>query len=401
MERLVTSNLKLGIIAGGQLGKMLIQEASKWDIITYILDQDDECPARSIASHFIKGSNLNYDDVYRFGKMVDVLTFEIENINIDALKRLKAEGVKVKPDPEILELIQDKGLQKEFYRRNAIPTSPFWLTDGLTIASQLNSSDPGQCSPENASGQPAPFSFPFVQKLRKGGYDGRGVAVINNSHDLGKLLDGPSVIEEKVEIAKEISVIVARNKNGEVRCFPVVEMTFDPKANLVDKLLCPAVISPEQASEAQQLATRIIESLKMEGLLAVEFFIDRQGKVIVNEVAPRPHNSGHHTIESIVTSQFEQHLRAILELPLGSTCIKLPSVMINIVGSEGHEGLVKYEGLTESMAIEGVKIHLYGKKITKPFRKMGHITVLSGTQEEALEKASLVNELIRVTAWKE
>ncbi|MCE1155337.1 MAG: 5-(carboxyamino)imidazole ribonucleotide synthase [Bacteroidales bacterium] len=401
MERLVTSNLKLGIIAGGQLGKMLIQEASKWDIITYILDQDVECPARSIASHFIQGSNLDYDDVYRFGKMVDVLTFEIENINIDALKRLKAEGVVVKPDPDILELIQDKGLQKEFYLRNHIPTSPFRLTDSATLVNQLNSSGPGHRSPATTPDQPAPFSFPFVQKLRKGGYDGRGVAVIDSSDDLGKLLEGASVIEEKVDIAKEISVIVARNKKGEVRCFPVVEMTFDPQANLVDKLLCPAVIPAEQAAEAQQLATRIIESLKMEGLLAVEFFIDRQNRVIVNEIAPRPHNSGHHTIESIVTSQFEQHLRAILELPLGSTCLKLPSVMINILGAEGHEGPVKYEGLTESMAIEGVKIHLYGKKITKPFRKMGHITVLSGSQEEALKKASSVHQLIKVTAWKE
>jgi 5-(carboxyamino)imidazole ribonucleotide synthase len=404
MERLVTSNLKLGIIAGGQLGKMLIQEASKWDISTYILDQEEQCPARSIASHFVQGSNLNFDDVYRFGKMVDVLTFEIENINIDALKKLKAEGVVVQPDPEILELIQDKGLQKEFYVSNKIPTSPFLMIDNpadLQRAFESASEKQLKFTSEHPDNRVQTISFPFVQKLRKGGYDGRGVAVINSSNELTKLLEGPSILEQKVEIAKEISVIVARNKKGEVRCFPVVEMTFDPQANLVDKLLCPAIITEQQANEAQQLARQIIESLNMEGLLAVEFFIDREGHVLVNEVAPRPHNSGHHTIESIVTSQFEQHLRAILNLPLGSTCIKLPSVMINILGAEGHEGPVHYEGLTESMAIEGVKIHLYGKKITKPYRKMGHITVLSHSPEEALEKASKVNTLIKVTAWNE
>lgn len=387
MERLVTSNLKLGIIAGGQLGKMLIQEASKWDIISYILDQDEQCPARSIASHYVKGSNLNYDEVYRFGKMVDVLTFEIENINIDALRKLKEEGVIVQPDPDILALIQDKGLQKEFYRRNNIPSAPYRLIDDSEELKQGKLPEPG-------------LRYPFVQKIRKGGYDGRGVAVINTPDELYKLLEGASILEEKVDIAREISVIVARNRKGEVRCFPVVEMTFDPHANLVDKLICPAEITEQQADIAQQTAIRIIESLRMEGLLAVEFFIDKQGSVLVNEIAPRPHNSGHHTIESIVTSQFEQHLRAILNLPLGSTALKLPSVMINILGAEGHEGPVQYEGLTESMAIEGVKIHLYGKKITKPYRKMGHITVLSQSPEEALQKAAHVNELLKVTAWK-
>lgn len=387
MERLVTSNLKLGIIAGGQLGKMLIQEASKWDIITYVLDDDQDCPAGRIASYFIKGNNLDFDSVYKFGKMVDVLTFEMENINIDALKQLKSEGHKIVPDPEILELIQDKGLQKEFYKRNSIPTSPFIIYDSeLAI---LNGIEKGE------------INFPFVQKLRRGGYDGRGVAVINQKDDLYKLLSGASVIEEKVNIVKEISAIVARNKKGDIRCYPVVEMLFDPHANLVDKLICPSSITVEQSEKAINFAGEIIELLNMEGLLAVEFFIDSQGEVIVNEIAPRPHNSGHHTIESIITSQFEQHLRAILNLPLGSTKLKLPSVMINILGSEGYEGPVIYEGLTESMAIDGVKIHLYGKKITKPYRKMGHVTVLSTTLECALNKAEKVKQLIKVKSWKE
>jgi 5-(carboxyamino)imidazole ribonucleotide synthase len=387
MERLVTSNLKLGIIAGGQLGKMLIQEASKWDIITYVLDNDENCPSGKIASQFIKGSNLDFDSVYQFGKLVDVLTFEIENVNIDALKKLKSEGLRIVPDPDVLELIQDKGLQKEFYKKNGIPTSPYKIFNSEIDI--LQSIDRGE------------ITFPFVQKLRKGGYDGRGVAVINNRNDLSKILPGASVIEEKVEIVKEVSAIVARNAKGEIRCYPIVEMLFDPNANLVDKLICPSSITVEQSEKAANFASEIIELLNMEGILAVEFFIDSKGEVIVNEVAPRTHNSGHHTIESIVTSQFEQHLRAILNLPLGSTKIKLPSVMINILGSEGFEGPVIYEGLTESMAIDGVKIHLYGKKITKPYRKMGHITVMSSSLESALKKAEKVKQLIRVKSWKE
>ncbi len=386
MEKLVTSNLKLGIIAGGQLGKMLIQEASKWDIITYVMDNDENCPAGKIASHYIKGSNLEFDSVYQFGKLVDVLTFEMENINIDALKRLKSEGHRIVPDPEILELIQDKGLQKAFYEKNGIPTARFQICD--SEAAILNGIEQGD------------ISFPFVQKLRKGGYDGRGVAVIKDKNDLKKLLHGPSVIEEKVEIEKEISVIVARNKKGEIKCYPVVEMLFDPYANLVDKLICPASVTVEQSEKAIDFAGDIIELLNMEGLLAVEFFIDSKGEVVVNEMAPRPHNSGHHTIESIITSQFEQHLRAILNLPLGSTRLKLPSVMINILGADGHEGSVVYEGLTESMAIDGVKIHLYGKSVTKPYRKMGHVTVMSSSLECALKKADKVKQLIKVKSWE-
>ncbi|MFZ6037766.1 MAG: 5-(carboxyamino)imidazole ribonucleotide synthase [Bacteroidota bacterium] len=387
MEKIVTSNLKLGIIAGGQLGKMLIQEASKWDLVTYVLDNDENCPAKSIASFYIKGSNIDFDSVYQFGKMVDILTFEIENVNIEALKKLKSEGLKIVPEPEILELIQDKGLQKEFYKNNGIPTSAFKIYESK--ATILKGIDKGE------------INLPFVQKLTKGGYDGHGVAVINSKNDLIKILSGVSVIEEKVEIEKEISVIVARNRKGEIKSFPVVEMYFDPIANLVDELICPALITVEQSEKAVNLASEIIELLNMEGLLAVEFFIDSKGEVIVNEVAPRPHNSGHHTIESIITSQFEQHLRAVLNLPLGSTKIKLPSVMINILGADGYEGPVIYEGLSESLAIDGVKIHLYGKKITKPNRKMGHVTIMSSSINCALKKAEKVKQLISVKSWKE
>lgn len=385
MEQFVTSNLKLGIIAGGQLAKMLIQEASKWDITTYSLDSDENCPARSIASHFIKGSHLDFESVYNFGKLVDILTYEIESINVEALKKLQSEGLKILPDPAILELIQDKGKQKEFYRGNSIPTAPFRMYNDL---------------PEiHKAIEEGELAFPFVQKLRMGGYDGRGVALIQNKNDLSKLLEGASIIEDLIDISKEIAVIAARNKEGEIKCYPVVEMVFDPDANLVDTLICPSKITVEQSEKAIQIASEMIALLNIEGILAIEFFVDAKGDILVNEMAPRTHNSGHHTIESIITSQFEQHLRAILNLPLGSTKMKLPSVMVNILGEEGYEGPVKYEGLTESMRIEGVKIHLYGKKITRPFRKMGHVTILSTSLDGALKKAEQVKHLIKVKSW--
>ena len=244
------------------------------------------------------------------------------------------------------------------------------------------------------------LKFPFVQKLRKGGYDGKGVSVIKTKNDLNALLDGASVIEDLVDIEKEISVIAARNQKGEVKCFPVVEMEFNEEANLVEKLICPASLNDSLSALAVDLATKIISSLNLVGILAVEMFIDRQNKISINEIAPRTHNSGHHTIESVMTSQYEQHLRAIFNFPLGSTQLKLPAVMINLLGEADHEGAVKYEGLTECMSIEGVKIHLYGKKTTKPFRKMGHVTVLASTIDEAKEKAEIVKQKLKVKAWK-
>ncbi len=385
MDKLVTSNLKLGIIAGGQLGKMLIQEASKWDISSYVLDTEANCPASGVASKLIKGSQLNFKDVYNFGGKVDILTYELENINIEALMKLKEEGLKIIPDPEILKLIQDKGLQKEFYSINKIPTSPYSFFKNKTeIIDALNSGK---------------LKYPFVQKLRKGGYDGRGVAIIEKDADLPKLLESASLVEEKVDILKEIAVIVARNENCETRCFPPVEMVFDSEANLVEKLFCPANISEKQTIELNSIASKLVNSLNLCGLLAVEFFITKKQELMVNEIAPRPHNSGHHTIESVITSQFEQHLRAILNLPLGSTQIKLPSVMINILGEKGYEGPVYYEGLSECLSIEGVKIHLYGKKITKPYRKMGHITIGAKSVDKALEISDKVRKIIKARSW--
>jgi 5-(carboxyamino)imidazole ribonucleotide synthase len=384
MQKLLTSDLKLGIIAGGQLGKMLIQEASKWDITTYILDDDAKSPASSIANHHFQGSRLDYLAVYSFGRKVDILTFEIESINVEALFKLKEEGVKVIPDPSILQLFQNKEKQKMFYTAHDIPTSPF--KSFTTKEDILNSIERGD------------LPYPFVQKLKTGGYDGRGVSVINSEKDIADLLDGESIVEEKVDIYKEIAVIVARNESGEIRSFPAVEMVFDPKANLVEQLICPADITDSQNKLAHEISHDLANKLNMCGLLAIEFFIDTKGNVLVNESAPRPHNSGHHTIESVITSQFEQHLRAVLNLPLGSTEIKMPSVMINLLGEPGYQGNVKYEGLSECLALEGVKIHLYGKKITKPFRKMGHITIMDKDLNKALKKAETVKRTLKVKA---
>ena len=386
MEQLVTSEFKLGIVAGGQLGKLLVLAASNWDVKTYVLDEDDHCPASTCCTHFVKGSQSSYDDLMRFGKKVDMITFEIENVNIQALKELKASGKRIVPDPDTLEIIQDKGLQKQFYQENKIPSPGFRLFDNRDQI--LRALETGT------------ISFPFVQKLRKGGYDGKGVAVIRSQNDLQHLLEGDSLVERMVDIQKEISVLAARNSKGEVRCFPVVDMEFNEAANLVETLVCPSSMNKKIQEMAVDIATQLISSFNMCGLLAVEMFVDTNDLVWVNEVAPRPHNSGHHTIESIITSQYEQLLRAIFNFPLGSTQIKTPSVMINLLGEPGFEGSVKYEGLTESMGIEGVKIHLYGKKITKPFRKMGHVTILSSSVEDAKKKAELVKQKLKVKSWQ-
>jgi len=384
MEQLVTSDFKLGIIAGGQLGKMLVLAASNWDVKTFVLDTDDHCPASTCCTQFVKGNQLDYDAVIRFGGMVDMITFEIENVNIEALQQLKSEGKKIFPDPDALAIIQDKGLQKEFYKNNKIPSPDFFLfknKDEIIAATERGT-----------------ITFPFVQKLRKGGYDGKGVAVIRSQRDVSNLLEGASLVEKLIDIQTEISVIVARNRKGEITCFPVAEMEFN-EANMVEKLICPASLNENIIQQANAIATQLIASFNLCGLLAVEMFVDKNNMVWVNEIAPRPHNSGHHTIESVITSQYEQLLRAIFNFPLGSTQLKMPSVMINLLGEPNYEGPVKYEGLTECMAIEGVKIHLYGKKITKPFRKMGHVTILATSIEEAKEKAGIVKQKLKVKSW--
>lgn len=382
MSQYATSEFKLGIICGGQLGRMLGAAASNWDIKTYVLDATENCPASKSCDVHILGHQMNFEDVYNFGKKVDMLTFEIEHVNLEALRKLKEEGVKIYPDPELLAIIQDKGLQKQFYDEKNIPTSPFELyTSKQDVLTEIETGK---------------IKFPFVQKSRSAGYDGKGVAVIKSKNDLHKLMDTPSVIEEAVDIEKELSVIVARNKNGETKCFPIVDMVFNQEANLVDYLLCPANVEASIETKCREIALNVAKSLDLVGLLAVELFLDKSGNVIVNECAPRTHNSGHHTIESTYTSQFEQQLRAIFNYPLGETTIKTPAVMVNLIGEDGYRGPVYYEGFEAVLGISGAHPHIYGKIETKPFRKMGHITVLGETVKEAVEKAKQIKETIKV-----
>lgn len=384
MDNIHFYNKKIGILGGGQLGKMLCQVASNWHVETFILDPSSECSAANLCSHFIKGDFTDYEVVYNFGKLVDIVTIEIENVNIEALLKLEAEGKSVYPNPHALKIIQDKGLQKEFYLQNNLSSSPFILCNNKEeIIQKIND---------------GLIQFPFVQKSRKEGYDGKGVVVINESKYLTKLLDTPSLIEEKVIIKKEISIIAVRDINGMISCFSPVEMIFDEEANLVKYLLSPAQINDEIANKAIELATKTIKAFDLIGILAVEMFLDKNDNILINEVAPRPHNSGHQTIENTVTSQYEQQLRAILGLPLGSTEIILPSVMLNVLGEPNYSGAVIYDGLEECMQIPGINVHLYGKKETRPFRKMGHITIVNNSLEEAKKNADFISNRLKVIA---
>lgn len=371
---------KVGILGGGQLGKMLCLAAADWDLEIYVLDKEGS-PAQSYCKHFVVGDFNKYEDVLAFGRLVDVLTIEIEHVNVKALTVLEKEGVKVHPNSKALKLIKDKGLQKQFYQKHKLPTSEFQLFDKITDGISRSSRE-------------GVVKLPCVWKSRSGGYDGKGVSILKTVDDIKKLPQEPCLIEQLVEIDKEIAVIVARNEAGQVVAYPSVEMVFDPKANLLDYQLCPSVIPKNIERAAQNLAKQLIKKFKMCGLLAVELFLTKDGQLLINEVAPRPHNSGHHTIEATETSQFEQHLRAILNLPLGSTAIRKPSVLLNLVGAEGYTGEAVVDGFENALNTEGVHIHLYGKHITKPFRKMGHVTILNKNVEKAVEIAlDLKNEL--------
>lgn len=377
----------IGVLGGGQLGKMLALAAGPYHLPIDLLDTAEDFPAGPYARRFVKGNFKNYDDVYKFGKTVDVLTIEIEHVNTEALHQLQAEGVKVHPNPKALDTIKDKGLQKQFYADHDIPTSDFALFE-----------DENALREAVAEGK---RPLPFVQKSRTAGYDGRGVSVIKTQEDLtGKLLAGPCLVEELVDIEKEIAVIAARNENGEISTFPAVEMIFNPVANLVEFLSCPAELDQDLLKQADNLARQVINAYDLCGLLAVELFLTKSGNILVNEVAPRPHNSGHHTIESCYTSQYDQHLRAILNWPLGSTQLKSPAVMVNLLGAAEHTGPAYYEGLEKALALPGVNIHLYGKALTKPFRKMGHVTVLADSVEAAMETARATQDKLKVIATK-
>ncbi|MBL7765512.1 MAG: 5-(carboxyamino)imidazole ribonucleotide synthase [Chitinophagaceae bacterium] len=373
---------KLGILGGGQLGKMILRHTLQWDIYTKILDPDAEAPCRHACHEFVQGDLQDYDTVYNFGKDCTVLTIEIEHVNTEALRQLKAEGVIVHPDPEALATIQDKGLQKIFYTSMDLPTTNFSLHDGReSILDGLKNGI---------------IHYPFVQKTRKAGYDGKGVSIIRSADDLDKLMPMESLVEDMVDMETEIAVIVARNAQGEIVCYDPVSMDFHAEANLLDLLLYPAPVDEKMAEHAKRISRLLIEALNICGLLAVEFLIGKDGQLWINEVAPRPHNSGHQTIESSMTSQYEQHLRGILNLPMGSTAMISPSAMVNLLGAEGHQGDVVYEGLEECLADANVHIHIYGKKKTKPFRKMGHVTVTAASLEEAKNKAIWIKEKLQV-----
>jgi 5-(carboxyamino)imidazole ribonucleotide synthase len=374
---------KIGILGGGQLGKMLCLAAANWDFKTYVLDQSLGYPACQVCTGFFPGDFNDYDDVMAFGREMDILTIEIEHVNTQALHDLEKLGKTVHPSPAALDLIKDKGLQKEFYRRHDIPTTEFELFD-----------DEKALKKAVLSGK---WSLPLVQKTRTAGYDGKGVVIIRTTDDLEtKLLQGPCLAEHLAPIQTEIAVIAARNANDEIAVFPAVEMDFHPEANLVEFLICPARISPLVLAEAESLAEKVIRAFDVCGLLAVEMFLTTDGDLLVNEVAPRPHNSGHHTIDSAITSQYQQHLRGICNLPLGSTAQKMPAVMVNLLGEPGHKGPVRYIGAEACLELEGVYIHLYGKELTAPYRKMGHVTVTAETIEKAIEKGNFVKKNLKV-----
>jgi 5-(carboxyamino)imidazole ribonucleotide synthase len=373
------SQQKLGVIGGGQLGRMLIQSAIDFNISVSVLDPDKEAPCSFLAD-FHQGKLTDFNTVLVFGASCDILTIEIENVNTAALKELVKQGKKVFPQPEVIELIQDKRTQKQFFSDYRIPTADFLLVENKSEVLR------------NA------HFLPAVNKLGKEGYDGRGVQLLRSNEDLDKAFDSPGLLEKLIDFEKEIAVIVARNEQGDIVSYPAVEMVFHPEKNLVEYLFSPAALPGNILQDADRIARKVIKSLNMVGLLAVEMFVTKDGKVLVNEVAPRPHNSGHQSIESNVTSQYEQHLRAIFNLPLGACNMMLPSAMVNLLGEDGYNGEAQYKGFEEVVKIQGIHVHLYGKRITKPFRKMGHVTIVDTNIESLKQKVEFVKHTLKVIA---
>ncbi|MFL9831860.1 5-(carboxyamino)imidazole ribonucleotide synthase [Flavobacterium sp. ST-87] len=377
-----SSDFKLGILGGGQLGKMLLFDTRKFDIQTYVLDPSDEAPSRMACNQFFKGDLMDFETVYNFGKKVDVLTFEIELVNLEALEKLESEGLKVYPSPKTLRKIQNKGTQKDFYTQNNIPTAPYKRFPDLKslVVALLD----------------AKVKMPFVWKCTEFGYDGNGVKIIREMADLDNLATVECIAEEMIPFKNELAVIVCRNPSGEIKTYPVVEMEFHPEANQVEYVICPARIDEKVAEKARAIALDVSQNFNHVGLLAVEMFQTQDDEVIVNEVAPRPHNSGHYSIEASYTSQFENHLRAILDLPLGKTDSKVAGIMVNLVGEEGFSGNVVYQNIEKILGWNGVTPHIYGKKETRPFRKMGHVTIVNENMAEARKIAEDVKNTIRV-----
>ncbi|PRZ21084.1 5-(carboxyamino)imidazole ribonucleotide synthase [Flavobacterium granuli] len=377
-----SSDFKLGILGGGQLGKMLLFDTRKFDIQTYVLDPSDEAPCKIACDQFFKGDLMDFDTVYNFGKQVDVLTFEIELVNLEALEKLENEGLKVYPSPKTLKLIQNKGTQKDFYTQHNIPTASYKkFKDIKSLVIDILE---------------AKVKLPFVWKCTEFGYDGNGVKVIRHVSDLDNLANVECIAEEMVPFKNELAVIVCRNPSGDMKTYPVVEMEFHPEANQVEYVICPARIDDKVAEKARAIALEVSEKFNHVGLLAVEMFQTEDDEILINEVAPRPHNSGHYSIEASYTSQFENHLRAILDLPLGNTESKVAGIMVNLVGEEGFSGDVVYENIEKILGWNGVTPHIYGKKQTRPFRKMGHVTIVNQNINEARRIAQDVKNTIRV-----
>jgi len=375
--------MTIGILGGGQLGKMVLDVSNRWGLKVFVLDPNDDCPSSKLCSKFFIGDLMDYDTVVEFGKNVDLVTIEIENVNVEALKFLESEGKKVYPQPRVIEIIQDKSKQKEFYTKNEIPTSSFRICNGIEELKTLISK--------------GDLSFPFIWKASKMGYDGYGVNKIFNNKDLEKLNDSHCIIEELISIKKELSVMVSSRKSGEIINYPVVEMEFNKISNQLEYIISPAQISHEIKMKSEKLASDVAEKFKISGIIAVEMFLTTENELLVNEVAPRPHNSYHFSIEGSYTSQFEQFLRAILDLPLGSTKSLLNSVMVNLVGEKNSKGIVVYKNLDQIIGIEGVNPHIYGKFETKPNRKMGHVTIINQDVNKAKILAKEIKETIIIT----
>jgi len=372
--------LKAGILGGGQLGRMLLQAAANYPVETYVMENDPECPAAHLCHQFTKGDIKDFDNVYRFGKGLDTVTIEIENVNVEALEKLEAEGIKIFPRPSVLRTIKNKILQKEYYRANNIPTAAFVITNNLNEL------------------KPQEDFLPAVHKLGEGGYDGRGVQIIKTKDEIKKGFDKPSVLEKFIVVHKEIAQMVAINEKGEAALYPPVEMVFDPRLNLLDFQVCPAEIETRVLWKVEAIALSVVRNFKSPGIFAVEMLIDKNGDVFVNETAPRVHNSGHHTIEAHYSSQFDMLWRLMLNYPLGNTDHILPSIMVNLVGGDGYHGEVKYEGLDEILKMENAFVHLYGKKQTRPGRKMGHVTIMSREKQDLTFKANIVKHTLKVKA---
>lgn len=360
------------------MGRMLLQAAINYPVETYVMENDPYCPSAHLCHHFIKGDIRNYEEVYQFGKGLDVLTIEIESVNIEVLEQLESEGVKVIPNTRAIKIIKNKILQKEFYRSNSIPTSNFVVTQHQSDLQQHTS------------------FFPAVHKLAMGGYDGKGVEILRSEKDIHKGFDAASVLEKLVDIKQEIAIMVAISNSGEVAIYPCCEMLFDPVLNLLDFQVCPARLPEKVLLKAEALAMKVVKDLQSPGIFAVEMFVDKNDEVWVNETAPRVHNSGHHTIEANFCSQFDMLWRIILGYPLGNTELIMPSAIVNIIGSDHYEGKATYEGMNEVLKLDNVFVHIYGKEITKPGRKMGHVTILSNERQELIHQAMKIKNTLRV-----